>query len=102
MSLANIMPNANVNTDASEIEALAQANTDQAATSAAASSAPASNSQVASTGARLEAARRVNTKVSTKNPFDGDATKFPAWRIKQLAIFRSSGAAAEDSSERGT
>ena len=29
------------------------------------------------------------TKISTKNDFDGDASKFPVWRLKQLAIFRS-------------
>ena len=35
-----------------------------------------------------------SVKVSTKNSFDGDAAKFPLWRIKQLAIFRCSGVAA--------
>src|SRR6478672_2701093 len=29
------------------------------------------------------------TKISTKNDFDGDAAKFPVWRLKQLAIFRA-------------
>ena len=60
-------------------------------------STPVSNSQVASSSmnylppslSSLTSATRAVPKVSTKNVFSGSASDFPAWRTKQLAIFRS-------------